>query len=567
MVSLERLAKKYTEVDRLMKKILSLFILLFAVVTLAGCELIEQVTTFEIAMITDAGDIDDKSFNQGTWEGIVEFAEENDLTHKYYKPTEVSDAAYVAAIDLAVAAGAKVIVTPGFLFEPAIYEAQTKYPDVIFVLIDGVPHPGDYATFEVADNTRSILFKEQESGFLAGYAAVMEGYRELGFMGGIAVPAVVRFGLGYVAGAYYAADELGLEDFEFNMDYYEYLGTFAPGDDVKTKAAGWYGAGVEVIHVAAGGAGNSVMAAAEETADGVVIGVDVDQAAQSERVISSAMKALGVVVQQALQDYVDGTFVGGETLVLGAAEDAVALPLGDSFKFDNFTLEQYNAILAKLVDGTIVLPMDADGLNAYIETLKPEPAPTSIELALSTEVGSEVLLTVEGKVIAITNHKTFVIADGKAAIFVYDASAEFIGTLSIGDVVEIKGTRGAYKGMNQLSPSELVIIADAVMLDLPVVDGNTADLSGDLSHLQGHYFTFTGVTISAVTEDNYGNLTFTFTIGELTFPVRYDSRLADSEAAAAHLKAFAEGATVDLYLVLGWYDGPQFLYQAVGNIT
>ena len=282
-----------------MKKLLLFVVLLGGVFALASCE----AASYEIAMITDAGDIDDKSFNQGTWEGIVEFAEENGLTHKYYKPTEVSDDAYVAAIDLAVAGGAQVIVTPGFLFEPAIYEAQSKYPDVIFVLIDGVPHPGDYTTFEVADNTRSVLFKENESGFLAGYASVMEGFRELGFMGGIAVPAVVRFGLGYVAGAYYAANELGATDWDFNASYYTYLGDFAPSDAFKNQAAGWYSSGVEVIHAAAGGAGNSVMAAAEETTDAYVIGVDVDQSSQSSTVISSAMKALGVVVQQALQEY------------------------------------------------------------------------------------------------------------------------------------------------------------------------------------------------------------------------------------------------------------------------
>jgi len=351
-----------------MKKIIVLLLLLAGAVTLSSC--ITEIPQYPIAMITDAGDIDDKSFNQGTWEGIVEFAEANDLRHKYYKPTDVSDDAYKAAIDLAIAGGAKVVVTPGFLFEAAIYAAQEKHPDVIFILIDGVPHPGDYSVFKVADNTRSILFKEQESGFLAGYAAVMEGFRELGFMGGIAVPAVVRFGLGFVAGAYYAANELGLKDFDFNMDYYNYLGTFGPSDDVKTQASLWFNAGIEVIHVAAGGAGNSVMAAAQEATDKYVIGVDIDQVGQSPTVITSAMKALGVVVQQALQDYVDGTFEGGETLVLGAAEDAVGLPLGNSFKFNTFTLEQYNTILGKLKDGTIVLPMDTDGLITYIETLK-----------------------------------------------------------------------------------------------------------------------------------------------------------------------------------------------------
>ncbi len=351
-----------------MKKLLVLFVLLAGVVTLASCE----AQTYEIAMVTDAGDIDDKSFNQGTWEGIVEFAEENNLTYKYYKPTEVSDDAYVAAIDLAVAAGAKVVVTPGFLFEPAVYTAQTKYPDVIFVLIDGVPHPGDYTTFNVADNTRSILFRENESGFLAGYASVMEGFRELGFMGGIAVPAVVRFGLGYVAGAYYAASKLPNNagaGWSFDPAYYDYLGGFAPDDAHKAKAAAWFTAGVEVIHVAAGGAGNSVMAAADEATNKFVVGVDVDQAAQSPSVITSAMKALGVVVQQALQDYVDGTFEGGETLVLGAAEDAVALPLGDSFRFETFTLAQYNAILEDIVDGTVVVPFAPAELTAFLTAL------------------------------------------------------------------------------------------------------------------------------------------------------------------------------------------------------
>ena len=227
---------------------------------------------------------------------------------------------------------------------------------------------------------RQILFREQESGFLAGYAAVMEGYRELGFMGGIAVPAVVRFGKGYVAGAYYAAKELGLTDFEFDMNYYEYLGGFAPDDSHKTKASVWFNAGVEVIHAAAGGAGNSVMAAAEEYEGAKVIGVDVDQASQSPSVITSAMKALGVVVKQALTEWKEGTFAGGSTVTLGAKQGAIGLPLGESFKFTTFTEEQYLAILGKLADETILLPMDEEGLDAYIETLKPEPAPTSLSL-------------------------------------------------------------------------------------------------------------------------------------------------------------------------------------------
>jgi len=156
-----------------MKKVLVLFVLLASIFALASCEAREA----EIAMITDAGDIDDKSFNQGTWEGIVEFAKENDKTYKYYKPTEVSFDAYVAAIELAVGNGAKVVVTPGFLFEQSIHKVQTMFPEVKFVLIDGSPnnvvnwdtmetYDGEAPDFTVADNTLSIFFKEQESGFL-----------------------------------------------------------------------------------------------------------------------------------------------------------------------------------------------------------------------------------------------------------------------------------------------------------------------------------------------------------------------------------------------------------------
>lgn len=360
-----------------MKKVLVLFVVLASFFALASCEAREA----EIAMITDAGDIDDKSFNQGTWEGIVEFAQENDKTYKYYKPTEVSFDAYVAAIELAVGNGAEVVVTPGFLFEQSIHKVQTMFPDVKFVLIDGAPnnvtnwntmatYDGEAPDITIADNTLSIFFKEHESGFLAGYAAVKEGFEELGFMGGMAVPAVVRFGIGFVAGAYYAAAEEEMATYAYNPNYYIYLDSFAPSDETKNTASAWYSAGVEAIHAAAGGAGNSVMAAAQETDDKWVFGVDVDQGAQSDTVISSAMKALGVVVQQALTDYYDGTFEGGISLNLGAAEDAIGLPLGDSFRFTTFTEAEYNEIFDAIVDGDVVVPDDYAALETMISDLE-----------------------------------------------------------------------------------------------------------------------------------------------------------------------------------------------------
>ena len=187
-----------------MKRLISLLLVIFMAcgLVLTGCASQEK---YEIAMITDKGTIDDKSFNQGTWEGVKAFADANGKSYQYYKPTEISDAAYLEAIGLAVDGGAKMVVCPGCLFEVAVYEAQTKYPDVSFILIDGTPHTADYVTFETKSNVLCFLFAEEQVGFYAGYAAVKDGFTKLGYQGGQSVPAVVRYGYGFLQGAEAAA--------------------------------------------------------------------------------------------------------------------------------------------------------------------------------------------------------------------------------------------------------------------------------------------------------------------------------------------------------------------------
>lgn len=315
--------------------------------------------TFELALITDLGTIDDKSFNQGSWEGLLQYATENNITHKYYQPTEQSDDAYLAGIDLAVKGGAKVIVTPGFLFEVPVYNAQERHPDVKFILVDGVPHSGDYNNV-VADNTVAILYAEEQAGFLAGYAAVKDGMTNLGFMGGMAVPAVVRFGYGFVQGADYAAKEMGLAEGSIKMNYH-YTGAFAASPEAQAMAAAWYNDGVEVIFACGGALGNSVMAAAEQ-AGKKVIGVDVDQSSESKTVITSATKGLSHSVYTAISDFYAGKFPGGEVKVFGAENDGVGLPMETS-RFEKFSQADYDAIYAKLADGsvTVIRDTDADG--------------------------------------------------------------------------------------------------------------------------------------------------------------------------------------------------------------
>lgn len=314
----------------------------------------------EIALITDVGTIDDKSFNQGSWEGVEQFAKEAGKTYKYYKPTEKSDAACITAIELAIKGGAKVVVCPGFLFEVPVYKMQSKYPDIKFILIDGAPHDVDKPA-EVAPNTRSIFYAEEQAGYLAGYAAVKDGYRKLGFMGGIAVPAVVRFGYGYIQGADAAAKELNLAKDEVEIKY-TYVGNFEATPENETKASSWFTGGTEVIFACGGAVGNSVMKAAEK-AKKSVIGVDVDQSVESETVITSAMKNLKNSVYETLKTVYDDKFQGGESVVLGADTGNVLIAM-DTAKFKTFTKEEYDKVYKDIVDGKIVVSKDDVAKNA-----------------------------------------------------------------------------------------------------------------------------------------------------------------------------------------------------------
>lgn len=338
-----------------MKKIM--LVLAAILVFMPSCRKNEQkkVETFDLALVTDLGTIDDKSFNQGAWEGLYQYAKEKGISHKYYQPSEQSDDAYLTTIDLAVKGGAKVVVTPGFLFEVPIFHAQDRYPDVKFILVDGVPHDATYTNFKTGPNAVGVLYAEDQAGFLAGYAAVKDGNRKLGFMGGMAVPAVVRFGYGFIQGAEYAAKELRLSSGAVTVNYH-YTGGFAATPEAQTLAASWYNAGADVIFACGGAVGNSVMAAAEQ-ARKKVIGVDVDQSGESPTVITSAMKGLSVSVYDCIDDYYNNKFPGGTTQVFEAVNKGIGLPMETS-KFQSFSQADYDAIYSKLADGSIPRMMD-----------------------------------------------------------------------------------------------------------------------------------------------------------------------------------------------------------------
>ena len=336
----------------------------------------------KIAMVTDSGDITDQSFNQTTYEACKAWSEENGSEFNYYKPESDSDEARNASVDQAVADGANVIVLPGYMFAATIVEQSEMYPDVKFIAPDvsagdicekGVGegytyNPDDYEVTDYynADNVYCCTYQEEISGYMAGYAAVKLGYKHLGFLGGMSVPAVTRFGYGYVQGVDEAAKELGItSDVEL-----EYVcgGQFYGDADITAYMDTWYGSkGVEVVFACGGGIYTSAAEAAAKV-DGKVIGVDSDQSGiiGEDITVTSAMKGLAPTVKTALDAIKDGNWesdyagkIDNLCLVSENPEDNyVQLPMETTQWDDNFTVDDYKDLVKKLYNGEIEVSSD-----------------------------------------------------------------------------------------------------------------------------------------------------------------------------------------------------------------
>lgn len=356
------------------KRVLSLVLASAMVLSLTACGSAENKadsaateTTVEgkIALVTDSGDITDESFNQSTWEGVVAFGDANDIEYSYYKPAEDTDEERLNSIDLAVAEGATVVVLPGYLFGPALAEAQTTYPDVNFIAVDVSAFD---LGVDIASNAYACTFMEEQAGYLAGYAAVKDGYTKLGFLGGMAVPAVIRYGYGYVQGINAAAEEMGV-DVEVK---YTYGGQFYGDANITAKMESWYEQGTEIVFACGGGIYTSAMEAAL-IYDGMIIGVDVDQYSvgagnEYNPVLTSAMKGLQATVTDKLEGLFAGNWdsIGGKIDNLGLSDgDYIGLPTeGESWAFETFTVEEYEKVVAGIKDGSIAISNDTENAPA-----------------------------------------------------------------------------------------------------------------------------------------------------------------------------------------------------------
>lgn len=349
-----------------MKKILALVLALSMVFALSAVAFADEAD-MRVAMITDYGDITDQSFNQTTYEACQAYAEANGVDFQYYKPASDSDADRVTMIETAIDEGFNVIVMPGYAFANAIKETADSYSDVTFIALDvGAGDLGD--DYTVPANLYCATYQEELCGYMAGYAAVKLGYTKLGFLGGMAVPAVIRYGYGFVQGVDAAAAEDGVEGVEVN---YAYGNQFFGDADITAAMDTWYGAGTEIVFACGGGIYTSAAEAAAKV-DGKVIGVDVDQAGIIDgtygegMTVTSAMKGLAPTVQTMLAAVQDGLFdeFGGKIDTLGLVsenpEDNYVQLAGSTQFGDGFTEEDYAALVAAMFNGDVTVSNDTE---------------------------------------------------------------------------------------------------------------------------------------------------------------------------------------------------------------
>ena len=374
------------------RKIMAVLLAAAMTGSLAGCGSTQNKNAadaseekMKVAMVTDSGDITDQSFNQMTYEACKAWGKENDIEFNYYKPQSDSDEARTASVDQAVADGANVIVLSGYVFAPTVIDESDLYPEVKFLALDvsagdicekGIGEGYDYnpdhynvTDYYNEDNVYCCTYQEELSGFMAGYAAVMLGYRHLGFLGGMSVPAVNRYGYGYVQGADAAAKELGITD-EVQVECV-CGGQFYGDADITAYMDTWYGSkGVEVVFACGGGIYTSAAEAAVKT-DGKVICVDSDQSATIDDykeglTVTSAMKGLQVTIDNVLDAILDNEwdkYVGKiENLGMESpdpAENYVQLPEETTQWDGTFTKEDYQKLVQRMYNGEYEVSSDS----------------------------------------------------------------------------------------------------------------------------------------------------------------------------------------------------------------
>lgn len=330
------------------KKLFILSLTILGLTLLCGCKKnsnvsVGEIKKCEVALITDEGTVEDGYRNEMAWNGLKRYAQENNIHAEYFIPDNVTKESYLSSIKTAVKSGAKVIVCPSALLEEAVYDAQKEYKDVNFILLEGEPHNADYSDIVIGDNTECISFQEEEAGFLAGYAAVRDGFTYLGFLGGMADDSVIRYGYGFVQGADYAAIEMGIKIYVA----YVYSNTFSEDINVQNMAGNWYLNGCEAIFTCGGGSLNhSVIRAAEEYKKNCIL-AEPALNHMSSSIVFTCVNNIEDAVYDAVGSYYTNTFLGGVNKKLSLTEDGLGIDMS-SAHFTQFSDVEYEAICSIL---------------------------------------------------------------------------------------------------------------------------------------------------------------------------------------------------------------------------
>lgn len=348
------------------KQIATVLAGLAALSLLSGCGAARESKGKKVGLVTDSGTIDDKSFNQGAWEGIRRGAADFKLDAKYLKPETKSTADYLISISNLVDGGYGLVVTTGFMFQEAIAKAQLSYPQTRFILVDAtVP--------DLKPNVTAVLFAEEEAGFLAGIAAALESVSgKVGFIGGMEIPPVQKFGWGFAAGVAYAGKTFGSKA---EIAEYLYEGSFDNVQGGTALAAGMFDKGIDVIFTAAGGVGggaiNEAKARRIEGKKVYIVGVDVDQYESGKVpdgasvILTSALKRVDNAVYSLIKGYAEGTMEGGKTIVFDVKSGGVGLP-DQNPNLSAETVQRIAAVTEDLKTSRIDVPDSIDGLKSFL---------------------------------------------------------------------------------------------------------------------------------------------------------------------------------------------------------
>lgn len=355
---------------RLVKSILCVTMASMMLVGCGSTAATSNASGYKVGLVTNIGSIDDKSFNQGAWEGIQAAAESKSIDSKYLQPSGETDAEALSEIANFNDAQYELVVAPGFKFGTTIFEAQSKYPDMKFVTIDTVVHNGDNIA-AMADNSVAILFEESQAGFLAGVATAVELKEgNAGFIGGMETDAVKKFNWGFQQGLTYANENYGT-NVMLEAQNCVYQGTFTDIAAGQQISAQFYDRGVDVIFCAAGAVGTGVIKEARERAQAGqevwVIGVDVDQyddglyADGQSVVLTSAVKKINVATQDVIESAIADEFPGGQILIYSMENDGVGIP-DENPNLSEETTNIVNEVYEKVKSGEIIVANDGEGL-------------------------------------------------------------------------------------------------------------------------------------------------------------------------------------------------------------